>query len=397
MAIMSRRWWHRAREETAKASQPGGNEMDADEMDAAEYFFVENGYCVIPDVLSPREIAQCYAAALAEQKDHPEDWRLLGRSRDGGPVGESGRWQTPSVCHHTDCFDVLFGHPKILPMVRRLMGPDVCIQGPGSLGVRAAVHEAAPKRGSKWPEGTSATAPWPDGENILWQMWHREQGGLFLPSHPNCIHSLQIRVQLNDTDKTGHTFSTVPESVAQKKQLPWVPQLDQNGEPTIEAQITGPFMEQMWRNRYFPEGVDVCAKAGSVVLVNNSNIHAGTVRSSPTERVDFRFDFGHKSLSSAIKVELASTEQMATGTYSRDTVPERLFQAYSKIFNTEQRNVAGHRGRMSSSPAPYNSYGRIGGGHFVAAARLPQRPAGNLDWEKDGGDSMRRLPQPPRL
>ena len=31
------------------------------------------------------------ARQMAEQKDHPEDWRLLGRSRDGGPVGESGR------------------------------------------------------------------------------------------------------------------------------------------------------------------------------------------------------------------------------------------------------------------------------------------------------------------
>jgi hypothetical protein len=254
-------------------------------MDDAEAFFVENGYCVVEDVLTPREIEECYAAAKAELVEYPEDFRLLGKSRDGGPIGESGRWQSPSICHHTDCFDCLFDHPKILPLVKRLMGPDVCSTGHGSVGIRAAVHEPAPRRGEEWPEGTGAIAPWPDGENILWQMWHREQGGHFLPSHPLCIHSLQIRVQLNDTDKTGHTFSTVPESVAQKKNLPWIPQLDKNGEPTVLAQITEPFIEQMWRNAHIPEGVDVCAKAGSAILVNNSNVHAGTVRSSPTERV----------------------------------------------------------------------------------------------------------------
>jgi hypothetical protein len=62
-------------------------------MDAAEAFFLENGYCVVPGVLSPREVEACYAAAKAEQADHPEDFRLLGKSRDGGPIGESGRWQ----------------------------------------------------------------------------------------------------------------------------------------------------------------------------------------------------------------------------------------------------------------------------------------------------------------
>jgi hypothetical protein len=46
----------------------------------------------------------------------------------------------------------------------------------------------------------------------------------------------------------------------------------------FSLQITEPFVERMWRNAYIPAGVDVCAKAGSAVLVNNSNIHAGTVR-----------------------------------------------------------------------------------------------------------------------
>ena len=87
------------------------------------------------------------------------------------------------------------------------------------------------------------------GENILWQMWHREQGGLFLPSHPNCIHSMQVRVQLNDTDATGHTFSTVPESVAAKRRLPWVPQLDKDGKPTVLAQVRNePSWPRSWAN-----------------------------------------------------------------------------------------------------------------------------------------------------
>jgi hypothetical protein len=35
---------------------------------------------------------------------------------------------------------------------------------------------------------------------------------------------------------------------------------------------------------------------------------------------------------------------------------------------------------MQGAPAPFKTFGSIGGGHWVAAARLPHMPPGNLDW-----------------
>jgi hypothetical protein len=79
------------------------------------------------------------------------------------------------------------------------------------------------------------------------------------------------------------------------------------------------------------------------------------------------------------------------GSYSRVGVPERLFLAHRELFKTGPAPFG-----ASASPAPWNMYGSAGGGHFVAAARLPHMPAGNLDWARDGGESMRRAPQQAR-
>ena len=52
----------------------------------------------------------------------------------------------------------------------------------------------------------------------------------------------------------------------------------------------------MWRNRAADTlhlarpGVDIEAKAGDVIIVANTNIHAGTVRAGTSQRVDFRVD-----------------------------------------------------------------------------------------------------------
>ena len=81
--------------------------------------------------------------------------------------------------HATEAFDQLIAHPMVLHLVRRLIGEAVCITGVGSAGIRDTPAEPAPKCGEVWPAGgNGATAPWTDEERgIMWQMWHREQGG----------------------------------------------------------------------------------------------------------------------------------------------------------------------------------------------------------------------------
>jgi ectoine hydroxylase-related dioxygenase (phytanoyl-CoA dioxygenase family) len=114
-------------------------------------------------------------------------------------------------------------------------------------------------------------------------MWHREEGGRCLPHQPFLIHSLQLALELDDNRADGHCLSIVPESLAEKRALEWeVSGEDNQG---IRYQLTEPFIAQMWRNNNLrPDGVDVLCKAGTLVLFNNSNVHAGTVRTTQRPR-----------------------------------------------------------------------------------------------------------------
>ena len=76
--------------------------------------------------------------------------------------------------HVSEAFDKLAAHPDVLSIVRRLVGAEISICGPGSAGVRDTPIESAPTRGEPWPVGgNGAVAPWgPEENGIMWQMWH---------------------------------------------------------------------------------------------------------------------------------------------------------------------------------------------------------------------------------
>eukprot|EP01052_Picozoa_sp_SAG31_P004821 SAG31_NODE_204_length_20414_cov_19.143392_13_plen_167_part_00 len=113
--------------------------------------FDDNGFCVVPRVLRSAEALRLREAILAEQRAFPQHFRLLGQSRDGGPVGEHGRWQSGLTMYVTDAFDSLVAHPAVLQLVRRLVGTEIGITGLGSSGIRDTPAEAAPKLGDVWP------------------------------------------------------------------------------------------------------------------------------------------------------------------------------------------------------------------------------------------------------
>ena len=340
-------------------------------MEQAVDFFAEHGYVIVPSVLAPHEVAVYRDEVLRQQAAQPEEWRLYGSSRDGGPVGESGRWQSSTISQHTDRFDPLLSHPSILPLARRLIGDSICLNSPGTAIYRDAVSEPAPKRGQTWPIGTAATAPWPSEQKILWQMWHREMGGLFFPEHEFCLDSLQVRVQLSDTDPTTHAVSVVPESVVDKKSLPYEPRLNERGEAHPElTQITGPFIDRMWRNAWLPPGpaphaatpslaggIDIYAQAGDAILINNCSIHAGTVRQTPIPRIDIRFDYGHRGQRQAIR-----------GGNGVSSVPPRLVALNPDLWVTDEKTVV----LPFKAPAWVVAVSKLGGGHVLADVTLDE-------------------------
>ena len=78
---------------------------------------------------------------------------------------------------------------------------------------------------------------------------------------------------------------TVPESLEAKRSLP------------VRSTDDGRFIvgdyhpEDMWYTRHRPDGLDVHAPAGSVVIQNNVNIHAATVRQSTVPRITVHVDW----------------------------------------------------------------------------------------------------------
>ena len=238
--------------------------------------FVARGFCVVPAALSAAELASMREAFDADRRAVPHEWQLRGQSRDGGEVGEKGRWQTEPLCR-TTAFDSCIWHPKTFPLLQAVMGRETMRLHHMSAMSRDPVEEE----------------PAPEMHGYHVQMYHREQGGAFSPDHPYCCQTMMVLYYLDDCTADSHCFSVVPESLEAKKALPW---RMTDGE-SAHAQIDEPFIERMWRNRPGsmmsdeiqdgvgrPDGLDIIGKAGTAIVTNACNIHAGTVRQSSRPR-----------------------------------------------------------------------------------------------------------------
>lgn len=140
------------------------------------------------------------------------------------------------MLHDTTAFDICLDCPAVTPLIRRLLGPEGCLS-------TGTTRYREPVLGSPPPGCTRAEGgPWPAGEKIWWQLWHRcvprhppaddrvrstpaclrcarEQGGACLPDHPLFIRTLQVTFELDDCDSTSHCLSIVPESLEEKQRL----------------------------------------------------------------------------------------------------------------------------------------------------------------------------------
>jgi hypothetical protein len=90
--------------------------------------FAARGYLAIPDVLDAAQVARARQQLAADRARFPGSWATYGQSADGGPVGESGRWQQHSLLLDSDAFDwavdLILTHPRVMPLIRHLVGPE---------------------------------------------------------------------------------------------------------------------------------------------------------------------------------------------------------------------------------------------------------------------------------
>jgi hypothetical protein len=235
--------------------------------------FDKTGVIVLP-LLSEAEVEALRDAFDDDRRSFPALWTLRGTDSRGGPTGESGRWQSGEVLRtSTAAFAPVVSHPRVLQLAAALIG-DSARHG----GCSAMWREPVPD-----PPPADVPAAYRE-QGIHWQLWHRESGGTTSPDHPRVIPSLQVIVLLDDCDEESHCFSVVKESVEDKLALP-TEEVDGGKLRVRLGSLTG--AEGMWENRPLAgrpgwegrdTGTNIHAPAGTVIIQNNLNIHAGTVR-----------------------------------------------------------------------------------------------------------------------
>ena len=167
--------------------------------------------------------------------------------------------------------------------------------------------------------------PVPAGAHAHWQLWHREGGGVVNPGHPKCIHTMMVLFYLNDSDPSTHSFSVVPEALT-TKQAHTIAFDERTGTHFIDEPFVG---QSRWRSVRRTDSVDVHGKAGTCVITNGSNPHAGVVRQTSKEyaKVLLWYSFGPQSyVNSSVGRLGPKTVPHHSAHGDKDyTVPQRLW------------------------------------------------------------------------
>ena len=192
-------------------------------MDDRLNFFKENGYLVVPDVLTPGEVGSINEAIDRDLAENKPMW--MDR--------KNGRLQTVHILLASPDLDFTMRPPKLLPLMQAIMGNDLCAEE-HSVMIRSANS---------------------DGSEEC--RWHRDGGGIGEP--PYYTQRLSIVFYLTDVDETTHTFSVLPGTAQSTELLP----LEAYDLDTAEH---------------------IVGLAGTAILFNASMFHAGNVRKTDSER-----------------------------------------------------------------------------------------------------------------
>jgi hypothetical protein len=201
-----------------------------DDREAQVACFRENSFVILPDLLTPDQVAVLNEAIDRDREQNRFMWFC-----EGHPDYNCNLLLTEPL------FEMTVRHPTVLALVERLMGGPICFE---ELSVRHT--------------GPSDTAR-PTG-------WHRDRP--HWPEHPLHLDYPQVIYYLTDVDEGTHCFTISPEP-ADGEILDRDAQIERGG--TV----------------YFH------GKAGSAVLFNAAVLHGVTIRQTKRHRRIVQVYYGH--------------------------------------------------------------------------------------------------------
>lgn len=238
-------------------------------------FFKENGYCVLPNVMDAETVERINQALDIDRENHSELWQNRG----------GGRLQNANVLLGCSVLDETILHANVLPLVKRLMGDEVCFSE-YSVMIREPISDDPPD--SKWHRDTS-----------------------HLPKHPMKLLFLSVIYYLTGVDDSTHCFGIVPESIDQKDQMP----TDRNGE----------------------RAVPLHGKAGTAILFNAGSCHDVIYRRSDRERRTIHIYFGHHT-QKPLSNHTVFPKRLI---HAKDVETSRLFSHPNRITQLVQNSFLG--------------------------------------------------------
>lgn len=212
--------------------------------DEQRLFFETNGYLMLPDTLTPAELAAARRAA----GDAEERWRRTPELL-GCRIPEF--LEIEGILEYHPLFFELAEHPRVLPLVREVVGPDLALLD-------------------------HAYYITPPGGVVTGSAWHTDVGrrihGVY---HPRSTLMVRVMFALEDVDEDGGATLVLP------------------GSHRYTAETTIPRVE-------VPEDMPCCkrlaCRAGTVYFYNGNLVHCpGNNRSRRgTTRRMLLYNYGHR-------------------------------------------------------------------------------------------------------
>ena len=215
---------------------------DPNDLDAQVAFFRANSYVILPDLFTADEVDELNAAMDRDRKVNPFMWYCT-----------SSRDYNCNLLLTEPIFEQTIRHPRVLPLVGRLMGGPFCFE---ELAVR---HRSAESKAQETD-------------------WHRDRD--YWREHPLHLDYPQVIYYLTDVDETTHCFSISPEPA------------------------DGEILNN--RNDHLERGgiLNFYGKAGSAILFNAATVHGVTLRETRKTRRTVQVYYGHPDRPSLSEVSL---------------------------------------------------------------------------------------------